>query len=91
MNLSKTIDEIMALSHFREFNCSKCGVTMRVHALEIQVRCPKCMTVHKCRAFDGIDTEIQDVIDAVLEWAGEGENLEAVMTRHRVILQHKDD
>ena len=83
MSYSQTIDEIKSLPNFRDFECSKCGVIIRVHALEIQTRCPKCKTVHKCRAFGAIGTEIQDVIDAVLEWAGEGENFEAVMTRYK--------
>jgi hypothetical protein len=40
----------------------------------------------KCRAFGGIGTEIQDVIDAVLAWAGEGEELQAVLERHKQIM-----
>jgi hypothetical protein len=41
-----------------------------VHALEIYANCPKCGLQHKTRAFGGIGTEVEDVVDAVFEWAG---------------------
>ena len=55
---------------FRTFACQKCGATIRTHALEIYANCPKCGLQYKNRAFGGIGTEVEDVIDAVLEWAG---------------------
>lgn len=56
-----------------------------MHALEISCSCPSCKTNIKCRASGAIGTELVDVIDAVLEWAGDGESFEAVMTRYRQI------
>lgn len=64
------IDAIQKLPAFRTLACGKCGALIRVHALEIYANCPKCGLQHKTRAFGGIGTEVQDLIDAVLEWAG---------------------
>lgn len=86
-NINSIIDEIWRTPHWRVFRCALCGGHLRVHALQIQVRCGSCGRSTKCRAFGGIGTEIQDVIDAVLEWASEGEDLEAVMRRHREIIE----
>lgn len=91
MGLGEVIDEIKSLAHFREFPCTKCGNPIRVHALNICAHCPNCGIEHKCRAFGGIGTEIEDVIDAVLEWAGEGETFEAVLARHREIREDSED
>ena len=85
MHLSKVIDEIHSLEHFRTLVCSGCDTSIRYHALQISVVCPKCGGQHKVRSFGGIGTEIQDVIDAVLEWAGTGENFEGVLKRHNEI------
>jgi hypothetical protein len=74
------IDAIQNLPPFRTFACRKCGAAIRVHALETYANCPKCGLQHKTRAFGGIGTEVQDVIDAVLEWAGVSR--EEVKQRH---------
>ena len=76
------IDAIQKLPAFRTFSCQKCGASIRVHALEIYANCPKCGIQHKTRAFGGIGTEVHDVIDAVLEWAGISR--EEVKQRHAV-------
>lgn len=89
--LGEVIDEIAQLRHFHSFACKKCGLRIRYHVLEGYVSCQKCNTQHKVRGFGGIGTEIQDVIDAVLEWTGEGETFEAVLRRHKVIQDDKDD
>lgn len=88
--MNKIIDEITNLEHFREINCANCKRTLRVHVLEIYATCNTCETRHKCRGFGGIGIEIQDVIDAVLKWAGQGESFEAVLERHKRILASKD-
>jgi Zn finger protein HypA/HybF involved in hydrogenase expression len=64
------LDAIEKLPPFRTFACQKCGASIRVHALEMYANCPKCGLEHKTRGFGGIGTEVHDVIDAVLEWAG---------------------
>jgi hypothetical protein len=82
------IEEIKALKHFRDSHC-QCGTAMRVHTLQIYAKCPSCKTEIKCRAYGAIGTETQDIIDAVLEWAGEGESWEAVLRRREEILANK--
>jgi len=82
MHLGKVIEEIQALEHFHTLACSECDTSIRYHTLQIYAVCPKCGGQHKVRSFGGVGTEIQDVIDAVLEWAGTGENFEAVLNRH---------
>jgi len=64
------IDAIRKLPAFRTFACQQCAAPVRVHALEIYAHCPRCGAQRKTRSFGGIGTEIQDVIDTVLEWAG---------------------
>jgi hypothetical protein len=79
-SLSSIITEIEQLPHFRDFKCSECQGSIRVHTLQIHADCPQCGLRHKCRSFGG-GSEIEDVIDAVLEWAGRGDEFEAVMKR----------
>lgn len=63
------IDAIQKLPAFRTFACQTCGASIRVQALEIYANCQKCGLQHKTRAFGGVGTEVEDVIDAVLDWA----------------------
>ena len=90
MDLSNVIDEIHSLEHFRTFACSVCNTSIRYHTLQFYAVCPKCGGRHKSRSFGGVGTEIQDVIDAVLEWAGVGEDFEAVLNRHSEILSDRN-
>lgn len=90
MSLSEVIDEIQKLEHFRVHPCSECGSEIRSHILEIYVSCPSCKTEHKMRGFGSVGTEIQDVVDAVLEWAGTGEKIEAVLQRHKQIQKERE-
>ena len=83
--MNDVISEIEALEHFRSVDCYSCKESFRVHTLQIQVSCPHCGADMKCRAFGGIGTEIQDVIDAVLAWAGDGEEFQAVLERRQQI------
>ena len=85
------IDEIRSLPHFNEIVCSECGQNFSHHVLEIFAVCPKCKMEYKVRAFGAIGTEVQDVIDTVLEWAGEGKEFEAVMERRAEILVSKKE
>jgi hypothetical protein len=90
-DIARIITEIEQLPHFRTFKCSRCSAEMRVHALQMYAVCPQCSVKHKCRAFGAAGTELQDVIDAVLTWAGEGESFEAVMAHRKKILADDDD
>jgi hypothetical protein len=63
------IDAIRSLPRFRDLTCQTCSHPIRVHALTMYASCPQCDTRHKCRSFGGVGTEIQDVIEAVLQWA----------------------
>jgi predicted RNA-binding Zn-ribbon protein involved in translation (DUF1610 family) len=87
--MSDSIEEILKLPHWRTIRCSNCGEDIRIHALQIHTACVNCGTDHKCRAYGGIGTEIQDTIDAVLEWAGDGDDFDAVMARRKEILDDK--
>ena len=86
MSLASTLEEIGALQHFRTVKCPKCGTVSRHHCLEIYSVCPNCNLRIKCRAFGGAGTEIEDVVDAVLKWAGSGEEFDAVMRRRKIVL-----
>ena len=90
-DISSIISEIGRLPHFRTFTCRDCSAEIRVHALQIYAVCPRCGVRHKCRAFGAVGTELQDVIDAVLTWSGEGEAFEAVMKRRQEILADEGD
>jgi predicted RNA-binding Zn-ribbon protein involved in translation (DUF1610 family) len=89
MSLNNVIDEINNLEHFQFYQCSACGQKVRFHVLQIKHICPICGAESKVRGFGSIGSEIQDVIDAVLEWAGKGEEFEAVMSRYRSIANDK--
>jgi len=91
MSLGNVIDEIQRLEHFRILTCSGCQSSLRYHTLQIYVHCLKCGTEHKVRGFGARGTEIQDVIDAVLDWAGDGENFESVLKRHSEIQLDQDE
>ena len=87
--MTDVIQEIEKLPHFHTLKCPACSTDIRVHALEIYAECPKCGLRHKCRGLAAIGSEIQDVIDAVLAWAGRGEEFEAVMRRRDQILSEE--
>ncbi len=89
LSLNDIIDEIAKLQHFHSYKCSVCNYEARYHVLQIYVICPECGTEAKVRGLGSIGSEIQDVIDAVLEWAGEGEGFEAVAARHHIIVSQK--
>lgn len=86
-DVNAMIDEIQRLPHFRNLACTKCSGNMRVHALQICSVCERCGTLHKCRGFGAIGTELGDLIDAVLVWCGQGEEFEAVMVRRAELLE----
>ena len=77
------------MPHFSIIECSNCKGKFRVHVLEIKGKCPNCGTISKYRGYASIGTEIQDVIDAVLEWMGEGETFAAAMARYHEINETK--
>jgi hypothetical protein len=90
-DIAPIISEIERLPHFRTFKCRDCSGAIRVHALQIYALCPQCGVQHKCRSFSAVGTELEDVIDAVLAWAGDGEAFDAVMKRRQQILADEDD
>lgn len=89
MAFGGVIDAIGELMHFTTIQCPDCSTRHRVHVLEVYCDC-QCGRSWKCRSSGAIGTEIQDVIDAVLEWAGVGEELEAVMRRHQEVHNDSD-
>jgi len=89
--MTDIITDIRHLPHFHTMKCSGCSTEIRVHALQIYADCPQCGLRHKCRGFAAAGSETQDVIDAVLVWAGQGESFDAVMKRRQEILADDDD
>ena len=85
MSYTDVIERIEDLPHYRDFTCSHCGHRQRTYTLLIQVQCEKCNTRLKIRGHASIGAEIEDVIDAVLAWLGEGEEFEMAMQRKQVI------
>lgn len=61
-----------------------CGVRFRVSALEMYADCPECGTRVKLRGFSSRD-EIEDVIDAVLEWMLDPVAKQAAASRQELI------
>ena len=88
--MNDIIEQIKSLPHFRDFPCTTCNTSIRVHTLQLYAICPQCGTRHKCRGYAAIGSEIEDVIDAVLEWAGQGETFEAVLERQRQIMADQE-
>ena len=82
---TSVIQSIENLPHYREFTCRHCGYTQRVYSLTIQASRRRCGTQTKLRAYASVGAEIEDVIDTVLAWLGEGKELELAMERKRMI------
>ena len=78
------LKEIELLERWQHHKCA-CGTKFKTCTLKIHCVCPSCGIEEKQRAFGSIGTEAQDVIDAVLKWAGTGEGLESLLERHREI------
>lgn len=89
-DISRLVEEIEMLPHFRQFKCGKCSTNIRVHILQIHAVCPSCGIDYKCRGSGAIGTELQDLIDAVLLWAGRGESFDAVMKRRDELFTAED-
>ena len=73
------IQEIEKLPHYREYTCHKCGQKQKVFILTINHNCEKCGIDSKMRGYGSIGTEIEDVIDSVLDWLGKNEEFEEAM------------
>ena len=77
------IEQIRTLPKTRPFTC--CGRTTNVSILQIYGQCPECGQNVKMRRLGSVGSEIEDVIDAVLEWMGTGKDFEMAMRRKREI------
>lgn len=85
MSYTQTIEDIQDLPHYREYTCHNCGHKQNAFVLLIQRECEQCGTRSKLRRYASVGTEIEDVVDAVLEWLGQGTEFEDAMKRKRVI------
>jgi len=90
MSYTYVIEQIEDLPRFREFTCTVCGHMQKAYALLIQTRCENCQEKLKLRGLASIGSEIEDVIDAVLVWLGEGEELESALKWKQVLDQDGD-
>jgi transcription elongation factor Elf1 len=89
MPYSKIIEEIQKLPHYREYTCSKCGKKQQVFTLIIHGECIQCGTKYKFRGVTPIGSEVEDVIDAVLEWTGKGTEFDEAM-KWKIIIDSSD-
>jgi hypothetical protein len=73
------IQEIEELQPYREYSCSKCGYKQKAFVLLIHKNCEQCGERAKLRGYGSIGTEIHDVLDAMLDWMGQGEEFEELL------------
>jgi hypothetical protein len=85
MSYTAVLEDIEELPHYREFFCRHCGHKQNVYILTIQSECENCKTRSKLRRYTALGAEIEDVIDAVLAWIGEGDDLAQAMKRKKEI------
>ncbi len=85
MSYSESIEDIKGLPHYREYTCSKCGHKQKAYILVIQGDCERCGTRNKLRGYGAIGIEVEDVIDAVLDWLGKGDEFEDAMKYKQMI------
>lgn len=85
MTYPQIIEEINKLPHYREFTCDNCGLKQKVYILVIHGKCEQCGVEYKYRGIGPIGSEVEDIIDAVLEWLGKGNELEDAMNWKKVI------
>lgn len=89
MPYTDLIDEIENLPHYREYTCKVCGARQKVFILTFQTACTQCGAISWQRSRTKRH-EIEDLIDAVLEWIGSDEILALALQRKREI-DEKDD
>lgn len=90
MSYIDTIKSIQNLPHYREIICKKCGHTQKEYILTIQSDCENCGFRRKIRGYAGIGSEIEDVIDVVLDWIGTEDEFKDAMKRKRIFDLEKE-
>ncbi len=85
MSYSDVIADIQNLPHYREYTCKKCGHKQKVFILRIQPSCIECGNRSKLRGYAAQGSEVEDVIDAVLNWLGTGSEFEEAMKWKQVL------
>ena len=75
-----TIREIHKLPRTRNTKCLDCGTSFSYLTLDTYVKCPNCSRQTKVRSFGGY-SEPQEIIEAVLAWLGDGQEVEELMRR----------
>lgn len=85
MSYTEVIKDIEELPYYRDYVCKQCGQKQKVYILEIYAVCSNCKTKSKVRGYASIGSEIEDVIDTVLEWLGDGDEFNLSMMRKRII------
>lgn len=81
MSYTHVIQEIEGLPHYRTYQCRSCGNEQNTYTLTIHTTCQNCGTQYKLRGYGAIGCELEDVIDAVLEWIGQGNEFKLAMSR----------
>lgn len=86
MPYTDLINEIENLPHYREYTCKICGSQQKVFILTFQTTCTTCGAISWQRSRTRRH-EIEDVIDAVLEWIGSDDVLALALQRKKAIDQ----
>lgn len=76
MTYLDVLSAIERLPKFREIACPLCETKQQHFVLNIHGLCKQCNKKYRLRGEAAIGTEIEDVLDAVFEWMGEGDHLE---------------
>jgi len=84
MSYTDCIKDIKELPHYREYTCSNCGHSQKAYILLIHAECEKCGQRGKLRRYESLGAETEDIIDAVLDWLGEGEDFKAALEWKRL-------
>jgi hypothetical protein len=79
------IEDIENLPYYREYECRKCRHMQKAYILDIWGKCENCGNVSKLRGFASIGSEAEDIVDTVLQWMGNGKELEQALNRKREI------
>lgn len=87
MSYTNVIDKIVGLPHSRTVHCADCGASQIFPVLQVHGKCSQCNSSMRLRGHGAIGTEIEDVVDAVLEWMGDAHTLQVVLDYQKEIVR----
>lgn len=90
MSYGAVLADLARLPHYREYVCSQCKQQQKVYILVIQHHCATCGRYTKLRRYAALGAEVEDVVDAVLEWLGQGADWDHAI-RHKQMIDLWED